>query len=142
MNIIDAAHRMGHEFPGGAGALAVRMGIGHAVFNSKLNPNTATHHLTLVESVRMQQITGQFEILQAMASELGHVAIPLPTVADGEISRAIAHTCAEFGDYMRQVDTSLLDGHVTANEKKRLEKELTELISAATGLLALMAGKP
>ena len=70
MNIQDAAHRIGHEYPGGAVALAHRMGINPTVFNSKLNPNNATHHLTLAEAQRMQQLTGRTDILEAMASGL------------------------------------------------------------------------
>jgi len=142
MNVIDAAYRVGHEYPGGAGLLADRMGIVRAVFNSKLNPNTHSHHLTLAESVRMQQLAGRTDILQAMATELGHVAIPLPEVSDENIPAALARTCAEFGDYMRLVDDSLRDGRVSPNEAKCLEKELTEMVAASTHLLAVLKGEP
>lgn len=141
MNVIDAAYRIGHDYPGGAGLLADRLGIGRVVFNSKLNPNTSTHHLTLAESVRMQQLSGRSDILQAMATELGYVAIPLPAVEDENIPSALARSCAEFGDYMRQVDESLRDGRVTPNEAKCLEKELTEMVAASTRLLAVLSGR-
>jgi hypothetical protein len=141
MNIQDAAHRIGHEYPGGAGVLAQRMGINAAVFNSKLNPNTATHHLTLVEALRMQQLGERFDILHAMAEELGHVAIPMaPSIADTDVSHALATTCAEFGDFLRRVDATMRDGLVKAHEIKKNEKELLELIAAATKLHSLMAG--
>lgn len=141
MNIEDAAHRIGHEYPGGAKALAERMGIRQAVFNSKLNPNTTTHHLTLLESVRMQQLAGRCDILYAMAEALDHVVLPKPQVADEDVGHALARTCAEFGDYLREVDASMKDARVSANERKRLERELVEMIAAATRLQAVLAGK-
>ena len=83
MNIQDAAHRIGHEYPGGAVALAHRIGINPTVFNSKLNPNNLTHHLTLAEAQRMQLLTGRTDILEAMASELGYVIMHRPGTMDG-----------------------------------------------------------
>lgn len=141
MNVLDAAHRIGAEYPGGAKALSVRMEIGAAVFLGKLNPNTTTHHLTLIEALRMQALTGRADILQAMADELGFVCIPKPGVTDEDISHALAHACAEFGGYLKQVDASMRDGVVTANERKRLEHDLTEMIAAATHLQALLSAK-
>jgi len=140
MNVLDAAHRIAHEYPGGAEALAPRMGIGPAVFRSKLNPTTETHHLTLREAVRLQQLALRYDVLHAMADELGHVAIPLPAVADGEVAHALARTCAEFGEYLGRIDQALRDGEVTPNELKRLEKELTEMIAQAAHMQSLLAG--
>lgn len=141
MNVLDAAHRIGHEYPGGAGVLAARMNIGHTVFNSKLNPNTTTHHLYLSEAVLMEQLANRFDILYAHADALNHVAIPLPAVEDEDVGHALTQTCAQFGDYLRRVDESLKDGKVTPNERKALERELTEMIAAATHLQSLLAGK-
>jgi hypothetical protein len=141
MNVLDAAHRIGHEYPGGAKALAVRMDIGQTVFNSKLNPNTTTHHLTLVEALRMQQLSGRYDILQAMADELGHVAVPLPAVDGEELTMAISRTCAEFGQYLKDIDEAWADKKITANEAKRLETDLTRWIAQATHLQSLLAAK-
>lgn len=139
MNVIDAAHRIAHEYPGGAEALAPRMGIGAAVFRSKLNPHTETHHLTLRESVRLQQLAQRYDVLHAMADELGHIAIPLPSVPDGEMAHALARTCAEFGEYLGRIDQALTDGAVTPNELKHLEKELTEMVAQAAHMQSLLA---
>ena len=57
MNIIDAAYHTVHDYPGGATALALRLGIkSPAVLNSKVNPNTDTHHITLVEAIKIMAI--------------------------------------------------------------------------------------
>lgn len=64
MNILDAAYHTVHDFLGGASALASRMGIkSPAVLNSKVNPNTHTHHITLLEAVKLMEITGDYRIL-------------------------------------------------------------------------------
>lgn len=140
MNIQDAAHRIGHEYPGGAVALAHRMGIGPVVFNSKLNPNTLTHHLTLAEAQRMQQLAGRTDILEAMADELGYVIVKIPECAnDIDIAKATRRAVVEFGQWMEEIDKSLEDGSVTQNELKAIEKELVEMMSQAQHLTAALS---
>lgn len=141
MNILDAAYRVGHDSPGGVAALAPRMGIGQAVLNSKLNPNTKTHILSVEEMVRMEVLTGRHDMLMAHAEALGFVAVPVPCLGDDDVDHAIATACAEFGDYLRTVGDALGDKKVTPNEAKRLEKELVEMISSATHLQALLLAK-
>ena len=146
MNVLDAAHQIAHEYPGGAPALAVRMGFkSPKVFEGKVNPNDPTHILGLLEALRMQELSERYDILYAMADQLGHVAIRLPDVDNGDVSRLLADFCGEFGDYMREIDKSMSDKRVTPNEAKRLQKELIEMIAAATRLnsrLTQMVGKP
>ena len=140
MNIQDAAHRIGHEYPGGAVALAHRMGIGPVVFNSKLNPNTLTHHLTLAEAQRMQQLAGRTDILEAMADELGYVIVKIPECAhDIDIAKATRRAVVEFGQWIEEIDKSLEDGSVTQNELKAIEKELVEMMSQAQHLTAALS---
>ena len=140
MNIQDAAHRIGHEYPGGAVALAHRMGIGPVVFFSKLNPNTLTHHFTLTEAQRMQQLTGRTDILEAMADELGYVIVKIPECAhDIDIAKATRRAVVEFGQWMEEIDKSLEDGSVTQNELKAIEKELVEMMSQAQHLTAALS---
>ena len=140
MNIQDAAHRIGHEYPGGAVALAHRMGINPTVFNSKLNPNNTTHHLTLVEAQRMQQLTGRTDILEAMASELGYVVMHRPGTLDGcDIPAITRRSIIEFGEWMHVVDAALLDSRVTPNEVRAIERELCQLIAQAQKLTACLS---
>jgi hypothetical protein len=141
MNILDAAYRVGHDHPGGVAALAPRMGMGEAVLNSKLNPNTKTHILSIEEMIKLEQFTGRHDMLFAHAEALGFIAVPAPCVGDGDVDHAIAQTCAEFGDYLRTVGDAMGDKQITPNEAKRLEKELVEMIEAAMYLQALLIGK-
>lgn len=139
MNIQDAAHLIGHDYPGGAGALADRMGISRVVFNSKLNPNTTTHHLTMVEALRMQQLAGRHDVLYAMAEALGFVCMPLPMDTHLDVHREIGRVCKEFGEYIAQVTESLEDGDITPNELHRCERELADLVSVTSTLQSTLA---
>lgn len=136
MDILGAAHRIGHDYPGGMDTLGPLMGCNPRVLNNKLNPMCHSHHLTLIEAMRLQQITGKHDVLFAEADCLGYVCIPRPDTSDVSITTALTHACSEFGDYMREADKALSDNKITANEVKRLERELAEMISAATTLQA------
>lgn len=138
----NAAWAIVHATRDSARDIAERTGIRQQVLVNKVNPNNDRNHLMLSEALAIQKAAGDFRILQVMADELGHVCIPKPSLAcDDDVAHAIACMCAEFGDYLREVDTSLQDGRVTPNEQKRLDKELAELIDAATHLQAVLAGK-
>lgn len=146
MNTLDAAHRIGLEYPGGIKALAVRMGISPGVLVCKLNPNTATHHLTMIEAQRLMAMTERYDVLHAMADELGFVCVAknsdaLDAAPMGDIGHALAHACAEFGIYLNEVDVAMKDGRITANERKRLEAALTDMVSAATALQSKLSSK-
>ena len=68
MNILDAAYNTVHDYRGGANSLASRMGIkSPAVLNSKVNPNTDTHHLSLLEASKLMALTGDYRILQSLS---------------------------------------------------------------------------
>lgn len=80
----DAARRTVRDH--GGGLLAKSMGIRPRIFLNKVNPSTR-NKLTLEESVRLQQITGDCSILKAMALVLGYAVIPLeaPDPSDVEL---------------------------------------------------------
>jgi hypothetical protein len=141
MNVLDAAYALGHDYAGGAHALGPRLGMTGKMLANKLNPNDTNHKLTLDEAQRMQALTGDHRILHAMADELGYVAIPAPTICDEDVNHAMARMCSEFSDYMRKASDSMADGRVTTNERKGLERELSELIASATHLQSALIGK-
>lgn len=146
MNIIDAAYNIGHDYPGGAKLLAQRLGINQSVFNSKLNPNTKTHHLSMEEAHRMGQITGRADILQAMADDMGYALVKLPEMdAEVDVSISIRKNVAEFGRWMDVIDQSLDDTHITQNERKALEDSVLKVLARTQhlqSLLSSMANKP
>jgi hypothetical protein len=143
MNVLDAAQDIGKDYPGGAESLYPRLNMkSAALLRAKLNPNCETNHLTLKESVDIQQKSGLHYILFAMAAELGYAApIPLPDSHPKNVPQGISRMCAEFGDYLRTVDDVFDDGKITPNEAKALQKELTQMMGAAVRLQSILIGK-
>lgn len=139
MNVQDAAHGIAHDY--GVELMAGRLGIRPKVLNSQVNPNDPTHVLGLNTAVRMQQLADRFDILYAMAESLDHVCIRKPSVVPAEINSAIASSCVEFGEFIQKVTDSLKDGKVTRAEARQCQKELTELIAAATTLQSMLAAR-
>lgn len=140
MNVIDAAHRIGLTYPGGIEALAVRMGKNPAVLRSKLNPHCATHGLMLEEAVHMQSVTGQRDIVVAMAQELGGVYVQQDVSADAAgLAQDIVGTVAQFGRWMQRIEGAMDDDRVTLREAKELQGCLIDMIARASRLQSTLS---
>ncbi|WP_180061090.1 phage regulatory CII family protein [Acinetobacter sp. YH12124] len=131
MNIIDAAYHTVHDYPGGATALAPRLGIkSPAVLNSKVNPNTDTHHITLVEAIKIMTITNDYRILQSMNAHLGKVAIDLPQIPecrDTALTDLVLSFGMQGGDVYTLFKTMMADGRITRGEAVDLSKVIHKL---------------
>ena len=131
MNIADAAYNTVHDYPGGANALAPRMGIkSPAVLNSKVNPNTDTHHLTLSEASKMMAITNDYRVLQSLNAEHGKVAIDLPQIPecrDAALTELILNMGIGGGDIQAVFKEMMLDGRITRGEAMDMSKVINKL---------------
>jgi hypothetical protein len=139
MNVQDAARRICTLK--GTKKVAHLIGMNSDLLKAKLTISNERNKLSLDEAVLIQSATGEADILHAMAEELGYAVIPLPVYNAPSRPQAISKACAEFGDFMRKADEVFDDGEVTPNEAKALEKELTEMIAAATRLHSVLVGK-
>lgn len=130
-NVLDAAFHTAHDFPGGVHALAQRMGgVSPNVLNKKVDPRSDTHHLRLDESVKIQSITGDYRMLQAMAFSLNHVAIPLPEVGDsGDMSMldGFMDILKELGEFSKEFQTGWADGRISKDELDRIKLEAADV---------------
>lgn len=141
MNVIDAAHAVVHDYPGGSEPLAKRMGMAGAILRGKVNENDKGHHLTLVEAVRLQHLTGDHRIIQAEAEEMGYMLVHLPDCEDADFGQAAMRSIKEFGEFVGSCEESLRDGKVTKNEMRRIEKELLEALAHMSRLHQLISAK-
>jgi hypothetical protein len=120
MNILDAAHNTVHDYPGGANVLAPRMGIkSQAVLNSKVNPNTETHHLTLMEASKLMTLTNDYRILQSLNAQHGKVAINLPSIPecrDTALTDLVLNFGMGGGDIYALFKEMMADGRITRGE--------------------------
>lgn len=132
MNILDAAYHTVHDFLGGASALASRMGIkSPAVLNSKVNPNTHTHHLTLLEASKLMAITGDYRILQNLCAEHGKAAIDLPDIPESQRDISLMDTflCIGIkkGDISALFKEMMADGRITHGEAIDMSRVIHEM---------------
>jgi len=131
MNILDAAYHTVHDYKGGANALAPRMGIkSPAVFNSKVNINTDTHHLTLIEASKLMTLTNDYRILQSLNALHGKVAIDLPDIPENR-DTALTDLVLSFGMKGGNVYTlfkeMMADGRITRGEAIDMSKVIHRL---------------
>lgn len=140
MNVADAAYAVVHEYPGGAASLAPRLGMSAAVLNSKVNPNTASHHLSLSEAVEITVKTGDDRIFKAAAQEIGQMLMPLPSAKDESASdmavlELVAAVWSGQGDLGNVIHRALGDGVVTQRELSELR---TVALAAQTRIAELV----
>ena len=138
MHVTDAAYATVHDYPGGASALAPRMGMSVGVLNSKVNPNTTTHHLTLAEAVKLIGLTGDKRIAHAIALQSGDVLVEgCGELADCDMAvlESMTAVFACTGKLGAAVHDGLADRQLTAKEFKAIEREAYGLRSRAVKLV-------
>ena len=138
MNVLDAAYSTGHDYPGGCESLAPRIGVGAAVLRNKLNPNTQTHHLTLVEADRMMAAAEDYRILHALALNHSHVCIKVDSdmpASDLAVLELVTHVWRSNGDVGSAVDDTLSDGLVERHEIARVEEAIYRTQQAMNAML-------
>lgn len=127
MNVDDAAYAVVHDYPGGASALAPRMGMSAAVLCSKVNPNTKTHHLTLREAQKITVLTGDPRILQAQALETNRLVLDAPTdddeaASDMAVLELVAAVWGTQGDLGATIHQAFADGVMKDAEFQRVKE--------------------
>ncbi|HEL3748648.1 TPA: phage regulatory CII family protein [Stenotrophomonas maltophilia] len=140
MNVLDAAYDTVHDYPGGAGPLAERLTrlnkdgervpMSEAVLNSKVNPNTTSHHLTLAEADRLMGLTGDYRILHALAGTHGFVVQRVEAPETGSIIHALLVAAAAKGDLAETIAQVMADNRITGNESGRVSRDVMRVIAA------------
>jgi hypothetical protein len=138
MNVTAALYRAAHGYEGGMATLAGFLGVSEHSLQHKVSPTYATAHCSPEEVVRICEVTGDLGPVQAMASRLGQMVMPMPTASgvDGDLVHKLADTCKKFGEMISEISGDLADGRVTPNELARIEREAGQLIGAVHTLLS------
>lgn len=133
-NVIDAAHALVHSYPGGAPALAPRVGMGAQVLINKVNPTNENNHLRLDEAVRLESISGDHRILFAHAATLGYVCLPAPDAGvskPDDLLRVFNRLYSALGEFSGHTDSAIADDHLDSGERAQLHDDTANI----TGLL-------
>lgn len=137
LDVADAVYHTAHGYPGGVHALAVRMGISPNTLMHKVSVNNDTHHLTLRESVTMQEITSNTAVLQAMAAALGYNCVrALPANTEDPVSLHWQMVAA-IGELQHAVGDAMQHG-VSKNAMRRVDGIAADAISHINNLVAAL----
>jgi len=137
LDVDDAAYHLAHDFPGGVPALAQRMGMSQNTLAHKVSLTTGTHHLSPRELVKLQAIAGDARPLQAMAAQLGYLALPVLPEGDGGSSlEDVTRMVREFSELLGAASETMADGAVSLNELRRVEREAGEVMLAINSMLS------
>lgn len=143
MNILDTAHAVAHDYPGGCESLAPRVGMSPAVLRSKVNPNTDTHQFTLMNAVAVTAMANDDRILEAWARDRGYVLVKIPDAvhcSDEAVLELMAKTWETNGDIGKEVNRTFADGRVEPHEVARIKDRMWEHIRTLFGLSGRIEG--
>jgi len=137
--VLDAALNLTRHYPGGAAALGARMGKTNLA--DEVNPNLPRSKLGLEDAVTMQLLAGDFRVLYAMATDLGHFPpVPMPDTGGADVPclATVSKLAHEFGLLVGEVGKDLADGQVTNSELARVQKHWHALMMSGQQLMQQM----
>jgi hypothetical protein len=138
VNLIDAAHKTVHDYPGGSQSLGPRIDMSPAILRNKVNPNNETHHLTLAEADEIMSVTGDHRILHALAAQHGYVLQKADEVTAGaSLLQVLLSANAAEGNFDSVLQEALADGKITPNEMKAITEAGMRQTSTHMALLRL-----
>lgn len=141
MSLRDAAFNTVHDYPGGSVSLAPRLGKSATSLSHELT-GTGTAKLGLLDAEKITILTGDLRILEAFATDCGQMLVPLPdaiVLMGDDCMLRLADTAREFGDLCKEVGGDLVDGKISDNELRRIDKECGELIASLHALRESLA---
>lgn len=143
-NVGDAACCTVRNYPGGAAALAPRLGMSVSTLLHKTSPGNTTHILSVAEAVLLQEFTGNHAILHAMAEALGYTcARATPDQAEGDPTESMMRLEVAHADLVRALADGVLHGPggVTGNHMRRAVHMGEEAIATIGHCLAMLRGR-
>lgn len=144
----DAIHHVVHDFPGGAEALAPRIGRGAQVLRNKVTLEGVagvrrSHEPTLADVAAITRITGDLRVLDALAAEVGAVVLRLPVIeslGDAALLDMVLTVNDEYGQACAALRDGLADGEIDRQEFARIERETLEAVRGQLELLDRLRG--
>jgi hypothetical protein len=153
MKTIDAAYHVVHDYPGGALALASRLGKHASSLNNEVNPPTdrapgaPMPKLGIVDAIKITHLTADSRIVAAFNEDCGYCA-PLPLskagITDGcmrELLERAAVLSTTMGEGFAEFSRDIADNKITPNELERFEQKSLDTIAAIVALARGMRAK-
>lgn len=138
MSVSDALYHTVHDYPGGAEALAVRLGKrGTSLSHEVKPPANSTAKAGLEDTMKIVEFSDDHRVIHAINARFGYLGVRLPQL-DGASETTMAHLAAlsrEFNDVVQAAALSASDGVITDNELSGLQRQAGELVAALQALL-------
>jgi hypothetical protein len=139
--VADALFHLVHDYPGGAPALAPRMGLAASTLLSMANPNCTSHEWPLKRFTQAMVFAEDVRPLEALCVQFGGVFVPMGQFGDlapARVLKQAARLAKEFGDVPVRLAQILADGRVSPRELADLRSEVYEMQQAAAGLVKVI----
>lgn len=143
MNILDAFYNTVHNSAGGAEALAIRMGMSAQILRNKALPSNSANKASLEDADRVMALTGDYELLHALARSHGFVCVRVEqdaTASDLAVLEMVTKVWAASGDVGSEVHASLADGVVEARELEKVESAVYRVTQYLNQMVARLKG--
>ena len=134
----DHAYNLARAYPGGAEALALRMGKNSTTLSHELR-GQGTAKLSLLDAEAITDLADDNRILEAWNAKRGLIVIRMPAVTSddpGGCLSALSKTAQEFSLLVAEVSGDMSDGRISDNELQRIEREGAEVLAAIHALLS------
>lgn len=144
MDLVLTAQQMAQAHKGGVPAVANLMGVSANTLQHKLNPERTTHHLTMVECLQLGMVTGNANVLRAMAKQMGYtIHRATPDQSGGDPVEAFMRFQVGVGDFTQASADALLEGGGTVkpNAQRNVEFYGQELLAATTYMISTTAAR-
>jgi hypothetical protein len=142
MDVMDAACHLADDYPGGAAALAVRMGKSPSTLQKELRGELG-YKLGLKDSVKMSKFAGSTLIATAYAAEMGgtFLLLPDPDHAKDCPLEAVGALSQQVGLYIGKVSADFSDGDISDNERQGITERLADLMVSIQRLQAIVIAR-
>lgn len=140
MHVDDAVLHTIADYPGGAEALAPRLGTSAAVLRNKANPRNDRNIVTLRDARLAMTLTGDLRILHALAAEQDCIVLPIGTEGEADLATLTMDRSAAEGDLSRVIRDAVADGVITRNEMAAIQRATGDTQRAMVAMLRRLAG--
>ncbi|WP_313075822.1 phage regulatory CII family protein [Melaminivora sp.] len=145
MNPLDALRLMVDAYPGGRDAVALRRGKSPEVLRKEL-AGAAGFKLGVVDACAIAAMCAEVgsehadAYAQAVAAHCGAQVVALPQSGDtgADLVQRASAMVKEAADVMGSVAAALVDGAVSSNDVRAIEREAAEVSAAILSMLRAM----
>lgn len=141
-DVNDAVYQLVKAY--GADRLSAKTGTPAGTIHNKANPNDTSHHKpTLSDILIWTQITGDYQVVQALCRALDGCFVALHTrqyATDVELLELVLQRDRQQAEFADALLASLSDGSISADDFKACRREGFEVITAWLELLGRLEG--